>query len=87
MCGCSTHQPQSCTTTEPDPNAVTVKVEDMTCGHCAGTIKSAIESSIPGTKVTADPEARLVSVEGAADLAQVSNIITVAGYTPTAAHA
>jgi copper chaperone len=37
--------------------------------------------------VTADPEARLVSVEGAADLAEISNIITVAGYTPTPAHA
>ncbi|MGO4673711.1 heavy-metal-associated domain-containing protein [Bosea sp. 2YAB26] len=46
----------------------------MTCGHCAGTIKSAIESSIPGAKVSANPEARLVSVEGA-DLARVREII------------
>ena len=61
-------------------------VNDMTCGHCAGTIKSAIESSIPGAKVSANPEARLVSVEGA-DLAKVREIIALAGYTPEPAHA
>jgi copper chaperone len=85
---CSSHQHSNDQVSTAATGAgLSVRVEDMTCGHCAGTIKSAIESTIPGSKVTADPEARLVSVEGAADLAEISNIITVAGYTPTPAHA
>ena len=83
MCGCSTHQPQSCTTTEPDPNAVTVKVEDMTCGHCAGTITKAIEANISGAQVHADPATKLVLVRGTADLLAIKDLIAAAGYTPS----
>lgn len=60
-----------------------IRVEDMTCGHCAATIQSAIESSIAGAKVSANPETRIVSVEGA-DPAKVREIIASAGYTPEA---
>jgi copper chaperone len=63
------------------------RVEDMTCGHCAGTIKGAIEGSIPGAKVDADPVRQLVSVTGTTDRAQIAEIITAAGYTPEAAPA
>lgn len=63
-----------------------IHVDDMTCGHCAATIRSAIEGSFPGAKVSTDPEARLVSVQGA-DLAKVREIIISAGYTPDAAQA
>lgn len=62
-----------------------IRVEDMTCGHCAATIQGAIESTIAGAKVSANPETRLVSVEGA-DLAKVREIIAAAGYTPDSAH-
>lgn len=61
-----------------------IRVDDMTCGHCAATIQSAIESSFPGAKVSTDPEARLISVQGA-DPAKVREIIISAGYTPEAA--
>ena len=61
------------------------RVEDMTCGHCAGTIKGAIEGSIPGARVEADPVRKLVSVTGTADQAQVAALIAEAGYTPEAA--
>ncbi len=61
------------------------RVEDMTCGHCAGTIKGAIEGSIPGAKVEADPVRKLVIVTGATDQAQVAGLIAEAGYTPEAA--
>jgi copper chaperone len=64
---------------------ISVRVDDMTCGHCAATIKGAIESTIPGSKVTADPQAKLVHVEGASDPAQINSIITLAGYTPAPA--
>ena len=58
------------------------RVEDMTCGHCAGTIKGAIEGSIPGARVEADPVRKLVIVTGADDQARVAGLISEAGYTP-----
>jgi copper chaperone len=83
MCGCSTHQPQAGTTTERDPAALTLKVEDMSCGHCAGAITKALEAGLPGTRVHADPATKLVSVRGTRDLARVEALIVDAGYTPT----
>jgi copper chaperone len=83
MCRCSTHQPQSSTTSERDPNAMTLKVEDMTCGHCASTITKAVEAGLPGTRVQADPATKLVVIRGTRDLAKVEALISSAGYTPT----
>jgi len=85
MCGCSTHQTQATQTLERDPTAFTLRVEDMTCGHCAGTIKKAIEMGLPDTTVEADPASRLVSVRGSTDLISIKALVTEAGYTPTAA--
>jgi copper chaperone len=82
MCGCSTHQAQS-GTTERDPAAVPLKVEDMTCGHCASTITKAVENGLPSVQVQADPTTKLVSIQGTRDLAKVKALITGAGYTPT----
>ncbi|GEO15758.1 heavy-metal-associated domain-containing protein [Microvirga aerophila] len=65
------------------PNAVTLKVEDMTCGHCASTIINAVEAGLPGAKVQADPATKLVSIQNTLDLAKVESLITAAGYTPT----
>ena len=83
MCGCSTHQAQSGTTAERDPNALTLKVEDMTCGHCASTITKAIEAGLPGARVQADPATNLVSIQGTQDVAKIEALITGAGYTPS----
>jgi len=85
MCGCSTHTSQATQAVERDPNALTLRVEDMTCGHCAGTIKKVIETSLPGTRVEADPASKLVSVVGSTDLSTIKAFVTEAGYTPTAA--
>ena len=79
---CDSHKHAEGQKTTAQAGAVTVTVKDMTCGHCAGTITKAIESSIPGAKVTTNPDARLVSVQGA-DLAKVREIISLAGYTPS----
>jgi len=87
MCSSHQHSHDQATTTATPGAGISIRVEDMTCGHCAGTIKSAIESSIPGAKVNADPQAKLVSVEGVTDLARVSDIIAEAGYTPAPAQA
>ena len=83
MCGCSIHQSQSDTTSERDPNAMTLKVEDMTCGHCASTITKAVEAGLPGTRVQADPATKLVATRGTQDLTKVEALISSAGYTPT----
>ncbi|MBD2746087.1 heavy-metal-associated domain-containing protein [Microvirga sp. BT688] len=85
MCGCSTHQTQATQTVERHRDALTLRVEDMTCGHCAGTIKKAIETGLPGTRVEADPASKLVSVRGSTDLTSIKALVTEAGYTPTAA--
>lgn len=86
MCGCSTHQSGNAgQTTAPMDGSLTLRVEDMTCGHCAGTIKKAVESTLPGTQVNADPASNLVSIHGTADLAAVKAIVTDAGYTPSEA--
>jgi copper chaperone len=86
MCSSHQHSNDQATTAAATGAGISVRVDDMTCGHCAGTIKNAIESTIPGSKVTANPEAKLVSVEGTSDLAQINSIITLAGYTPAPAH-
>jgi copper chaperone len=86
MCGCSTHQSGNAEVAAlPKDGSLNLRVEDMTCGHCAGTIKKAVESAIPGTQVDADPASRLVSIRGKADLAAVKVIVAEAGYTPSTA--
>jgi len=85
MCGCSTQQTQSPQAVDGDPAALTLRIEDMTCGHCAGSIKKAIETGLPGTSVEADPASKLVTVRGSTDPTLVKALVTEAGYTPTAA--
>jgi copper chaperone len=85
MCGCSTHQSQATQAAERHPAALILRVEDMTCGHCAGTIKKAVETGLPGTRVDADPASKLVSVLGSTDLTSIKALVAEAGYTPTAA--
>jgi copper chaperone len=84
MCGCSSHSSQP-GAAKARSNALVLRVEDMACGHCAGTIKKAIEAGLPGTQVEADPSSKLVSVRGSVDLASIKALVTRAGYTPTAA--
>lgn len=84
MCGCSTHQSQSSQAVERGPNALALKVEDMTCGHCASTITKVIEGGLPGAKVEADPASKIVVVRGASDLEAVNALVAKAGYTPSA---
>jgi copper chaperone len=82
MCSCQQHSDTANATTARE-GAISLRVEDMTCGHCAGTIKKAIEDRLPGTAVTADPATKLVSVVGTADFAAVKEIVAGAGYTPS----
>lgn len=86
MCSCQQHSNSASKTAEtPSQDGLNFRVDDMTCGHCAGTIKKAIETSLPGTTVNADPASKMVSVTGFGDYAAIKSIVTGAGYTPSAA--
>ena len=59
------------------------KVEDMTCGGCAASIKRAI-SRIPGiNKVEANPSNKDVIVDASSDVSReaIVGAINAAGYT------
>jgi copper chaperone len=82
MCSCHQHSTSTAETAVANSDALTFQVEDMTCGHCAGTIKGAIEAKLPGTSVTADPGSKQVSVRGSSDFAAIQSAVIAAGYTP-----
>lgn len=88
MCSCQEHSnSRTEAAVKPLDNGVSFRVDDMTCGHCAGTIKKAIETTLPGTTVNADPASKLVTVQGFGDYAAIKSIVLSAGYTPSAAPA
>ena len=60
-------------------------VPDMSCGHCAGRITTAIHTVDPQAKVLADPPAREVKIASQADRAALVAALTEAGYPPQAA--
>lgn len=83
MCNCGKHDGAEADVAAPE--AVTFEVKDMTCGHCAGTIRKSLETALPGAAVAIDVAARRVSVAG--DAAAAAAAITAAGYSPQrAAH-
>lgn len=84
MCGCASHSGQQTQAAGQSAGGLSFFVEDMTCGHCAGRIKTAIETALPGTQVAADPATKIVSVTGASDMAATRDLIANAGYTPSA---
>lgn len=59
------------------------RVDDMTCGHCVSTITKAIRGADKDAEVTIDLGRHLVMVEPTeADVQELSDAITEAGYTP-----
>lgn len=86
MCSCQQHSNSASETlATPSPDGLNFRVEDMTCGHCADMIKKAIETTLPGTTVDADPASKRVNVTGFGDYAAIKAIVIGAGYTPSAA--
>src|SRR3546814_20958446 len=63
MCD-SHHHHEAATTATPAGSDVTFQVSDMTCGHCAGVIRSALQESMPGAAVDIDTAKTLVTVAG-----------------------
>ena len=58
-------------------------VNDMTCGHCVGTVRKALEAALPGAEISVDLDTHKVSFTG--DRARGEEAIREAGYTPEAA--
>jgi len=67
-------------------SSLTLKVPDMSCGHCVSSISGAVRG-LPGvTEVNVDLERKLVEVDGdGVDVAPVEEAIREAGYEPEAA--
>ncbi|KQN77532.1 MULTISPECIES: heavy metal-associated domain-containing protein [unclassified Devosia] len=55
-------------------------VNDMTCGHCVGTVRKALETALPGAEISVDLDTHKVSFTG--DRAKGEEAIKEAGYTP-----
>jgi copper chaperone len=58
----------------------TFVVNDMTCNHCVGTVRAALEEVLPDTAVEIDLDRHRVTFTG--DKAIGENAIREAGYTP-----
>ncbi|MBB3934644.1 MULTISPECIES: heavy-metal-associated domain-containing protein [Aureimonas] len=57
-----------------------LKVQDMSCGHCASTVRKAVTSVDPAAEVTVDLPSGTVTVESAASEASIGEAIRAAGY-------
>ena len=56
------------------------RVDGMTCGGCANSVKNAIKAVAPEVEVAVDLEAKTVSVEGALAAESVEQAVTDAGF-------
>ncbi|RYE56479.1 MAG: heavy-metal-associated domain-containing protein [Hyphomicrobiales bacterium] len=61
----------------------TFTVNDMTCSHCVGTVRKALEEALPGAEISIDLATHKVSFTG--DRGTGEEAIKDAGYTPEAA--
>lgn len=55
-------------------------VNDMTCSHCVGTVRKALEDALPGAEISVDLATHKVSFTG--DRTKGKEAIKEAGYTP-----
>lgn len=62
------------------PAETTFRVADMSCNHCVGAIRSALEERLPGAAVAIDLAGKTVKVGG--DPAAAEAAIRDAGYEP-----
>lgn len=62
-----------------------LKVPDMTCSHCAGTVTKAVQSVDATAQVSVDLKAKTVTITQAkpTDGAAFTQALTVAGYPAT----
>lgn len=61
---------------------ITLRISDMTCGHCASTIARAVAGVDKGARVEVDIPGKTVSITSSAPDSEVMEAIQEAGYTP-----
>jgi copper chaperone len=64
---------------------ITLKVPDMSCGHCAGVITKAIKELDQNAAVSFDMHNHMVQVDTARSLDAVVKAMSAAGYPATPA--
>jgi copper chaperone len=57
-------------------------VNDMTCSHCVGTVRKALEEALPGAEISVNLDTHKVEFTG--DPTKAEAAIREAGYTPEA---
>ncbi|HEV7322763.1 MAG TPA: heavy-metal-associated domain-containing protein [Ensifer sp.] len=57
-----------------------LKIDNMTCGHCAGAVQKAILSVDPQATIKVDLGNREVSVDSAALSGPIADALKAAGY-------
>ena len=62
-----------------------LQVENMSCGHCVGSVTKAVQGIDPQAQVQIDLASKSVKVESAAALGAISAAIVEAGYPVTSA--
>ena len=64
---------------------ITFTINDMTCGHCVGTITKAVLAADAGARIEVGLAAHLVHIEPArASANELREAIAAAGYSPEA---
>ena len=65
---------------------ISFRIDDMTCGHCVGTITKAVKDADAGAAIRIDLAGHRVEIEpGRLDAAALQAAIEEAGYTPVPA--
>ena len=57
-----------------------LKIEDMSCGHCASLVTKAVKSVDPSARIDIDLGTRQVLVDSRCELADISDALAEAGY-------
>ena len=62
-----------------------LQVENMSCGHCVGSVTKAVQGVDPQAQVQIDLASKSVKVESSSELGAISAAIVEAGYPVTSA--
>ncbi|MBY5707598.1 heavy-metal-associated domain-containing protein [Rhizobium leguminosarum] len=62
------------------------EIQNMTCGHCAGTVEKAIKAADPEASATIDLTARIARVQSKLEPAAINAAIEKAGYPSSFKH-
>ncbi|APA67428.1 MULTISPECIES: heavy-metal-associated domain-containing protein [unclassified Janthinobacterium] len=62
-----------------------LQVENMSCGHCVGSVTKAVQGIDPAAQVQVDLASKSVTVESSSELGAISAAIVDAGFPVTRA--